>query len=102
MRGEPVHTRGVAFDERLERSLVAASSPGDEVDVGQLPVREKPRKRTISVRQTGLGARDFLRGRKVFVDGRTGTGVGIDRSGRFEVDLEGKRRTIESGELLFE
>jgi BirA family biotin operon repressor/biotin-[acetyl-CoA-carboxylase] ligase len=50
----------------------------------------------------GLGARDFLRGRRVFVDGRAGIGVGIDRSGRFEVDLEGERRRIESGELLFE
>jgi BirA family transcriptional regulator, biotin operon repressor / biotin---[acetyl-CoA-carboxylase] ligase len=50
----------------------------------------------------GLGARDFLRGRKVFLGGRTATGVGIDRAGRFEVDLEGERRTVESGELLFE
>jgi BirA family biotin operon repressor/biotin-[acetyl-CoA-carboxylase] ligase len=50
----------------------------------------------------GLGARDFLRGRRVFVDGRVGVGVGIDRSGRFEVDLNGERRTLESGELLFE
>jgi BirA family biotin operon repressor/biotin-[acetyl-CoA-carboxylase] ligase len=50
----------------------------------------------------GLGARDFLRGRKVFVDGETGFGVGIDRHGRLEVELEGTRRTIESGEVLFE
>ena len=50
----------------------------------------------------GLGARDFLRGRKVFLDGRSGTGVGIDRAGRFQLDLDGERKTIESGELLFE
>jgi BirA family biotin operon repressor/biotin-[acetyl-CoA-carboxylase] ligase len=50
----------------------------------------------------GLGARDFLRGRKVFVDGEAGTGVGIDRAGRFEVDIRGERRVLESGELLFE
>jgi BirA family biotin operon repressor/biotin-[acetyl-CoA-carboxylase] ligase len=50
----------------------------------------------------GLGARDFLRGRTVFVDGRRGIGVGIDRSGRFEVDLDGERRLLESGELLYE
>ena len=45
----------------------------------------------------GLGARDFLRGRKVEIDGRTGIGVGIDRQGRFELDLDGERTTIESG-----
>jgi BirA family biotin operon repressor/biotin-[acetyl-CoA-carboxylase] ligase len=50
----------------------------------------------------GLGARDFLRGRKVQLDGRTGTGIGIDRRGRFELDLDGERMTIGSGELLFE
>jgi BirA family transcriptional regulator, biotin operon repressor / biotin---[acetyl-CoA-carboxylase] ligase len=50
----------------------------------------------------GLGARDFLRGRKVFVDGDVGIGIGIDRAGRFEVDVAGKRRLVESGELLFE
>jgi BirA family biotin operon repressor/biotin-[acetyl-CoA-carboxylase] ligase len=49
-----------------------------------------------------LGARDFLRGRRVFVDGKTGTGVGIDRSGRLEVDLDGERVAVESGEVLFE
>jgi BirA family biotin operon repressor/biotin-[acetyl-CoA-carboxylase] ligase len=50
----------------------------------------------------GIGARDFLRGRKVFVDGESGIGVGIDRSGRFEVDVDGERRLLESGELSFE
>jgi BirA family biotin operon repressor/biotin-[acetyl-CoA-carboxylase] ligase len=49
-----------------------------------------------------LGARDFLRGRRVYVDGQAGIGIGIDRRGRLEVELEGERRTIESGEVLFE
>jgi BirA family transcriptional regulator, biotin operon repressor / biotin---[acetyl-CoA-carboxylase] ligase len=49
-----------------------------------------------------LGARDFLRGRRIFLDGRAGLGIGIDRSGRLEVEIEGKRRLIESGEILFE
>jgi BirA family transcriptional regulator, biotin operon repressor / biotin---[acetyl-CoA-carboxylase] ligase len=50
----------------------------------------------------GLGARDFLRGRRVLVDGRTGIGIGIDRSGWLEVDLDGKRLALESGEVVFE
>jgi BirA family transcriptional regulator, biotin operon repressor / biotin---[acetyl-CoA-carboxylase] ligase len=50
----------------------------------------------------GLGARDFLRGRKVFVDDETGVGIAIDRSGHLEVELGGERRVLESGEVLFE
>jgi BirA family biotin operon repressor/biotin-[acetyl-CoA-carboxylase] ligase len=50
----------------------------------------------------GLGARDFLRGRRIFVDGQTGTGVGIDRSGRLEVEIDGQRQFVESGEVRFE
>jgi BirA family transcriptional regulator, biotin operon repressor / biotin---[acetyl-CoA-carboxylase] ligase len=50
----------------------------------------------------GLGARDFLRGRKITIDGKVGVGVGIDRTGRFEVEMDGKRRLVESGELLYE
>jgi BirA family biotin operon repressor/biotin-[acetyl-CoA-carboxylase] ligase len=49
-----------------------------------------------------LGARDFLRGRRITVDGQAGVGVGIDRSGRFEFEADGQRRFIESGEVLFE
>ncbi|HEU4448745.1 MAG TPA: biotin--[acetyl-CoA-carboxylase] ligase [Gaiellaceae bacterium] len=49
-----------------------------------------------------LGARDFLRGRRVFVDGAAGVGVAIDRSGRLEVEIGGERRMVESGEVLFE
>lgn len=50
----------------------------------------------------GLGARDFLRGRRIRVDGSEGYGVAIDRSGRFEVDIGGERRLLESGEVVFE
>jgi BirA family transcriptional regulator, biotin operon repressor / biotin---[acetyl-CoA-carboxylase] ligase len=50
----------------------------------------------------GLGARDFLRGRRVVVNGETGTGVAVDRRGRLEVEIGGTRRLIESGEVLFE
>ena len=50
----------------------------------------------------GLGARDFLRGRRVVVDGETGLGIAVDRSGRLEVEIDGERRLVESGEVLFE
>jgi BirA family transcriptional regulator, biotin operon repressor / biotin---[acetyl-CoA-carboxylase] ligase len=50
----------------------------------------------------GLGARDFLRGRKVVIDGRAGYGIAIDRSGRLEFELDGERRLLESGEVGFE
>ena len=50
----------------------------------------------------GLGARDFLRGRKIYVDGQAGLGIAVDRSGRLEVELEGERRLLESGEVRFE
>ena len=49
-----------------------------------------------------LGARDFLRGRRIFLDGRAGVGIGIDRSGRLEVEIDGERLTVESGEVRFE
>jgi BirA family transcriptional regulator, biotin operon repressor / biotin---[acetyl-CoA-carboxylase] ligase len=49
-----------------------------------------------------LGARDFLRGRRVSVDGESGVGLAIDRSGRFLVDFGGATRAFESGEILFE
>jgi BirA family biotin operon repressor/biotin-[acetyl-CoA-carboxylase] ligase len=50
-----------------------------------------------------LGARDFLRGRRISADGETGTAVGIRRDGRLEVVLDtGPRRVVESGEVGFE
>jgi BirA family transcriptional regulator, biotin operon repressor / biotin---[acetyl-CoA-carboxylase] ligase len=50
----------------------------------------------------GLGARDFLRGRRIFVDGEQGLGIAVDRRGRLEVELAGRRRLVESGEVDFE
>jgi BirA family transcriptional regulator, biotin operon repressor / biotin---[acetyl-CoA-carboxylase] ligase len=49
-----------------------------------------------------LGARDFLRGRRVTVDGTTGVAVGIDRVGRLEVDTDSGRVTFDSGEVSYE
>jgi biotin-(acetyl-CoA carboxylase) ligase len=49
-----------------------------------------------------LGARDFLRGRRVFVDGREGIAVGIDREGRLEVAFDGAHALVESGEVRYE
>jgi BirA family biotin operon repressor/biotin-[acetyl-CoA-carboxylase] ligase len=49
-----------------------------------------------------LGARDFLRGRRVSFNGVEGIGVKIDRNGRFVVDLDGEQRAVESGEISFE
>jgi BirA family biotin operon repressor/biotin-[acetyl-CoA-carboxylase] ligase len=50
-----------------------------------------------------LGARDFLRGRRITVDGDQATALQIVRDGRLEVEMDtGERRTIESGEVLFE
>jgi BirA family transcriptional regulator, biotin operon repressor / biotin---[acetyl-CoA-carboxylase] ligase len=47
-----------------------------------------------------IGARDFLRGRRVTVDGEAGTAVGINALGQLEVDFDGGRRLIGSGEVL--
>jgi BirA family transcriptional regulator, biotin operon repressor / biotin---[acetyl-CoA-carboxylase] ligase len=49
-----------------------------------------------------LGARDFLRGRRVSVDGVTGVAQMIARDGRLEVTTESGLVAVESGEVLFE
>jgi BirA family biotin operon repressor/biotin-[acetyl-CoA-carboxylase] ligase len=50
-----------------------------------------------------LGARDFLRGRRVTVDGEPATALQILRDGRLEIETgDGGVRTIESGQVLFE
>ena len=50
-----------------------------------------------------LGARDFLRGRRVTVDGEPATAVMILRDGRLELETgDHERRAIESGEVVFE
>ena len=51
----------------------------------------------------GLAPRDFLRGRRVSVNGTSGTAVKVDRSGRLEIDVGGHEIvTIESGEVTYE
>jgi BirA family biotin operon repressor/biotin-[acetyl-CoA-carboxylase] ligase len=49
-----------------------------------------------------LGARDFLRGRHVSVEGASGEAIGITRSGELAIEVEGKRRLIEAGEVTYE
>ena len=49
-----------------------------------------------------LGARDFLRGRRVTVDGVAGTSQMIARDGRLEVATDSGPLLVESGEVLFE
>lgn len=49
-----------------------------------------------------LGARDFLRGRRVTVDGEDALAVQIQRDGRLRVAVDsGGERVLESGEVLF-
>jgi len=49
-----------------------------------------------------LGSRDFLRGRRVTVDGAAGIASRIDRDGRLLVNGETGPLVVESGEVLFE
>lgn len=50
-----------------------------------------------------LGARDFLRGRRITVDGEAATAVQILRDGRLEIETAaGRVRAVESGEVRFE
>jgi BirA family transcriptional regulator, biotin operon repressor / biotin---[acetyl-CoA-carboxylase] ligase len=51
---------------------------------------------------SSLGSRDFLRGRRLTVDGSQGVGVKIERDGRFLVDIGGEVRAVDSGEILYE
>jgi BirA family transcriptional regulator, biotin operon repressor / biotin---[acetyl-CoA-carboxylase] ligase len=50
-----------------------------------------------------LGARDFLRGRRVSVNGTSGTAEMIDRDGRLRIAVgHGESVTVESGEVAYE
>ena len=52
-----------------------------------------------------VGARDFLRGRRITIDGTPATALQILRDGRLEVATgngHGETRVIESGEVLYE
>jgi biotin-(acetyl-CoA carboxylase) ligase len=51
----------------------------------------------------GLAPRDFLRGRRVSVDGTSGTAVKIDRAGRLEIAVaNGTVVSVDSGEVAYE
>jgi BirA family biotin operon repressor/biotin-[acetyl-CoA-carboxylase] ligase len=51
----------------------------------------------------GLAPRDFLRGRRVSVNGTSGVASKIDRDGRLEIAVgHGERITVESGEVSYE
>jgi BirA family transcriptional regulator, biotin operon repressor / biotin---[acetyl-CoA-carboxylase] ligase len=51
----------------------------------------------------GLGSRDFLRGRRVSVDGTTGVATMINREGRLELAVgHGEVVTVDSGEVVYE
>jgi BirA family transcriptional regulator, biotin operon repressor / biotin---[acetyl-CoA-carboxylase] ligase len=51
----------------------------------------------------GLGSRDFLRGRRVTVDGTSGTAELIDRDGRLRIATgHGESVVVESGEVTYE
>ena len=51
----------------------------------------------------GLGPRDFLRGRRVNVNGTTGVATMINREGRLEIAVgHGEIVTVDSGEVVYE
>jgi BirA family transcriptional regulator, biotin operon repressor / biotin---[acetyl-CoA-carboxylase] ligase len=51
----------------------------------------------------GLGPRDFLRGRRVTVNGTSGVATMIDRDGRLGIAVgHGEVVTVESGEVVYE
>jgi BirA family biotin operon repressor/biotin-[acetyl-CoA-carboxylase] ligase len=49
-----------------------------------------------------LGPRDFLRNRKVYLDGEEGYAVAIDRRGRLEIAFGDEHRFVESGEVRYD
>jgi BirA family transcriptional regulator, biotin operon repressor / biotin---[acetyl-CoA-carboxylase] ligase len=51
----------------------------------------------------GLAPRDFLRGRRVSVNGTSGTAAKIDRRGRLVIEVShGQLEAVESGEVLYD
>jgi len=51
----------------------------------------------------GLGPRDFLRGRRVSVNGTNGVATMVNREGRLEIQVgHGELVTVESGEVIYE
>lgn len=51
----------------------------------------------------GLGPRDFLRGRRVSVNGTSGVAAMINREGKLEIEVgDGETVTVDSGEVVYE
>jgi BirA family transcriptional regulator, biotin operon repressor / biotin---[acetyl-CoA-carboxylase] ligase len=51
----------------------------------------------------GLGARDFLRGRRISANGERATAIQILRDGRLEIETDaGQVKALDSGEVLFD
>jgi BirA family biotin operon repressor/biotin-[acetyl-CoA-carboxylase] ligase len=51
----------------------------------------------------GLGPRDFLRGRRVSVNGTSGVATMVNREGRLEIEVgHGDVITVDSGEVVYE
>ncbi len=51
----------------------------------------------------GLGARDFLRGRRITANGEPATAIQILRDGRLEIETDAREvKALESGEVLFD
>ena len=80
----------------------------DREDDPRRPAARARRCATTAWREGGLdalyddlGARDFLRGRRVSVDGVEGTAQMIDRSGRLAVATASGPLLVESGEVLY-
>jgi BirA family transcriptional regulator, biotin operon repressor / biotin---[acetyl-CoA-carboxylase] ligase len=48
-----------------------------------------------------LGSRDFLRGRRVRINGTEGLATGIGRDGRLEIATDGHSRRVESGDVTY-
>jgi BirA family biotin operon repressor/biotin-[acetyl-CoA-carboxylase] ligase len=48
-----------------------------------------------------LGSRDFLRGRRVHVDGVEAIATGIGRDGRLEIAVGDEQRRVESGDVVY-
>jgi biotin-(acetyl-CoA carboxylase) ligase len=70
--------------------------------LGELDARyEAWREGGLDVLYEDLGARDFLRGRRVSVDGVEGTAQMIDRNGRLAVTTASGPLLVESGEVVY-
>jgi BirA family transcriptional regulator, biotin operon repressor / biotin---[acetyl-CoA-carboxylase] ligase len=114
VHGEQIEARISINEERAElrpgtASLLTTDGVRREPEAIQASFAERLERYVARWREGGLdavydvlGARDFLRGRKVAVDGTSGYAVGIDRAGRLEIETGEGRVVVEDGELSYE